>query len=100
MKREEQGYLVMPADLLDLTRRGQWTSPAIDLINQITFCFNSGVSYLKPLYGTVGDGASWSTEEIGPSRDKAVPALSRLTRMRGSILSGMEGSQPAGMTFS
>jgi hypothetical protein len=26
-------------------------------------------------------------EEIGPSRDKAVPALSRLTPKRGSILS-------------
>jgi hypothetical protein len=39
-------------------------------------------------------------EEIGPSRDKAVPALSHLIRKRGSILSQMEGSQPAEMTFS
>jgi hypothetical protein len=38
-------------------------------------------------------------EEIGPSRDKAVPALSHLTWKRGSILSGREGSQLAGMTF-
>ncbi len=39
-------------------------------------------------------------EEIGPSRDKAVPALFRLTPKRGSILSWAEGTQPAGMTFS
>ncbi len=38
-------------------------SPAIDLINQLPFWFNTGVSYLEPLYGTVGDpmkGATWS----------------------------------------
>jgi hypothetical protein len=37
------------------------TSTAINLINWLPFCDNSRVSYLEPLYGTLGDGASWST---------------------------------------
>ncbi len=40
------------------------------------------------------------TEEIAPSRDKVVPILFRFTPKRGSILSLVEGTQPAGMTFS
>jgi hypothetical protein len=38
-------------------------SPAINLINWLPFWFNTGVSYLEPLYGMVGDpikGATWS----------------------------------------
>jgi hypothetical protein len=40
-----------------------------------------------------------ATEEIGPSRNKVVPASSRLTWKRKSILSETEGSQLAGMTL-
>jgi hypothetical protein len=52
--------------------------------------------------------AGWASPKVfyllgirkSASRDKTVPAQSHLTRKRGSILSGMEGSQPAGLTFS
>jgi hypothetical protein len=52
----------MSAALLDLTRRSQQDKFGYRSDKLATFfCFNYGVSYLEPLYSTVGGGPSWST---------------------------------------